>query len=301
MPTLPQHGQTWTLKSANGTVADVRSSQTAAGTAIQSWGSNGTTAQGFTFWGKENGSFLLETQLTTGRHAPGQAMVMDYNYSIGQTWLFNEHNQPNQHWCFEPVDNDWVRIRTTRTDEGELFLTAAAPGSPLTLGKQDDGNPAQRWQLVPAGGVSGGGQQQRPQPQPQPQPQPGGGDFRSAMLNAVNAERGRVGAPPLSLDDRLNAAAQRHADDMASHDLTQHDGTDGSSPWDRIRDAGLTNVAAAENVTPGNSVPEAMQMWMNSPHHRDNILNPTYNRLGVGYAPRQRGNWGRYVQTFARV
>ncbi|MFE6056895.1 CAP domain-containing protein [Kitasatospora sp. NPDC056446] len=300
MPTLPQHGQSWTLKSANGTVADVRSSQTAAGTAIQSWSSNGTTAQGWTFWAKENGSFLLETQLTVGRHAPGQAMVMDFNYSIGQTWLYNEHNQPNQHWCFEPLDNDWVRVRTTRTDGGELFLTAAAPGSPLTLAGKDDANPAQRWQLVPAGGVSGGGQQQRPQPQPQPQPG-GGGDFRTEMLNAVNAERGRVGAPALRLDDRLSAAAQRHANDMASHDLTQHDGTDGSSPWDRIRDAGFTSRASAENVTPGNSVAEAMQMWMNSPHHRDNILGTAYNCIGIGYTPRQRGNWGRYVQTFGQA
>ncbi|MDY0811816.1 CAP domain-containing protein [Kitasatospora purpeofusca] len=298
MPTLPQHGQTWTLKSANGTVADVRSGQTAAGTAVQSWGSNGTIAQGWTFWAKEGGSWLLETQLTVGRHAPGQAMVMDYNYSIGQAWLYHEHNRPNQHWCVEAVDNDWFRIRTTRADEGALFLTAAAPGSPLTLSKQDDADPAQRWQLTAAGGVSGGGQQQQQQPQPQPQP---GGDFRTEMLNAVNAERGRVGAQPVRLDDRLSAAAQRHANDMASHDLTQHDGTDGSSPWDRIRDAGFTSRASAENVTPGNSVPEAMRMWMNSPHHRDNILSPAYNHIGIGYAPRQRGNWGRYVQTFGQA
>ncbi|MFF4924502.1 CAP domain-containing protein [Kitasatospora sp. MY 5-36] len=302
MPTLPQHGQTWTIKSANGTVADVRSSQTAAGTAVQSWGSNGTTAQGWTFWAKENGSFLLETQLTTGKHVGGQAMVMDFNYSTGQAWLYNEHNQPNQHWCFEPLDNDWVRVRTTRTNEGMLYLTAAAPGSPLTLSRQDDGNPAQRWQLVPAGGISSGGGQQQPQPQPQPQPGGGGGgDFRSEMLNAVNAERGRVGAPPVRLDDRLSAAAQRHANDMASHDLTQHNGTDGSSPWDRIAAAGFVSRSSAENVTPSNSVPEAMQMWMNSPGHRVNILNPDYNYIGIGYAPRQRGNWGRYVQTFGKA
>ncbi len=121
------------------------------------------------------------------------------------------------------------------------------------------------------------------------------------MLNAVNAERGRVGAAALHLDDRLSAAAQRHANDMASHDLTQHDGTDGSSPWDRIRDAGFVSRASAENVTPGNSMAEAMQMWMNSPHHRDNILGTAYNSIGIGYAPRQRGNWGRYVQTFGQA
>ncbi|MER7754763.1 CAP domain-containing protein [Kitasatospora sp. NPDC097643] len=293
MPTFPQHGQTCTLKSANGTVAAVRSSRSDRGTPIHAWGPNGTAAQGWTFWAEEGGTWLLETQLTVGRHAPGQAMVMDYNYSLGQTWLFNEHNRPNQHWCLEVVDDDWFRVRTVRTDEGELFLTAAAPGSPLTLGKQDDANPAQRWQLVPVGSGVGGGRQQ-------PQPQPGG-DFRAEMLATVNAERARAGARPLRLDDRLSAAAQRHADDLAAHDLIQHDGTDGGSPWDRIRDAGLGKVPAAENVTPGNSVPEAMRSWMNSPHHRDTMLNPQYNLLGVGYAPRQRGNWGRYVQTFAQA
>ncbi|MEV7938494.1 MULTISPECIES: CAP domain-containing protein [unclassified Kitasatospora] len=299
MPTLPQNGQVWTLKSANGTVADVRSSQSSPGTPVQSWGPNGTTAQGWVFWAKDGGSWLLETQLTNGRHAPGQAVVIDYNYSTGQTWLFNEHGQPNQRWVLDVIDNDWFRVRTVRGDEGQLFLTAAAPGAPLTLTKQDDNNPAQRWQLIPAGGQNGGaGGQQQPQPQPQPQP---GGDFRTEMLASVNTERGRAGLQPLRLDDRLSAAAQRHANDMASHDLTQHDGTDGSNPWDRIHAAGFQFRSAAENVTPGNSVAEAMQMWMNSPHHRDNILGRDFTSIGIGYTPRQRGNWGRYVQTFAQA
>ncbi|MEV6973287.1 CAP domain-containing protein [Kitasatospora sp. NPDC093806] len=299
MPTLPQHGQTWTLESANGTVADVRCGRIAAGTAVQSWGAAGTSAQGWAFWAKDGGSWLLETQLTVGRHAPGQAMVVDYDYSTRQAWLYDEHNQPNQHWYLEVVDEDWFRIRTARTDEGRLYLTAAAPGCPLTLSRPDEAVPAQRWRLTAADGVGGAGRQ-RAEPHPVPR-QRSGHDFRAEMLSAVNAERGRTGVQPIRLDDRLSAAAQRHADDLAAHDLTQHHGTDGSSPWDRLRDVGVANVPAAENVTPGNSVPEAMRSWLNSRPHRDNLLNPQYNRIGIGHSPRRRGSWGRYVQTFAQL
>ncbi|MFD5328100.1 CAP domain-containing protein [Streptomyces sp. NPDC127092] len=298
MTTQLQNGQVWALVADNGRAADVNASQASEGNRIQAWAPNGTHAQGWVFWAKENGSWLLETQLTHNTHAPGQAMVMDYDFSRFATHLVREHGGNNQRWHLEDAGNSRVLLRSARPDEGAAYLTADAQGAALGVWRRDPANQGQLWRLVPAG-QTGGGQQGGGRPQPQPQPQPGAGGFLGEMLAMVNQERRRAGVPDLRLDERLSAAAQRHADDMARNDLTQHNGTDGSDFSRRISDAGYPgNTARAENVTPGNSVPEAMQMWMNSPGHRTNILSGNYRNLGVGYAPRQRGNWGRYVQTF---
>ncbi|MFD0153336.1 CAP domain-containing protein [Streptomyces sp. NPDC055721] len=296
MTTQPQNGQVFTLLAGNGLAADVNASQTGNGNRIQGWAPNGSPAQGWVFWAKPNNTFLLETRLTHNTHAPGQGKVMDYNFSTYTTHLFQEHGQPNQLWHLEDGGNGRVLLRSARPDEGAAYLTADAHGAALGVWRRDPANQGQLWQLAPAGSA-GGGQGGGSQPQPQPQPAPAG--VHGEMLAMVNEERRRAGVPAMRLDDRLSSAAQRHADDMARNDLTQHNGTDGSDFSRRISDAGFPgNTARAENVTPSNSVPEAMRMWMNSPGHRSNILNGAYRNLGVGYAPRQRGNWGRFVQTF---
>ncbi|MBD0695154.1 hypothetical protein BG452_19020 [Streptomyces sp. CBMA123] len=122
------------------------------------------------------------------------------------------------------------------------------------------------------------------------------------MLTSVNFRRVHAGARLLNLDERLNTAAQRHADDLAAHDLLQHDGTDGSTPWRRIRTAGFAFRFAAEITAAADSAPEAMQRWMNSPQHRDTLLDPRFNHLGIGRAPRRGDSTrGRYVLTLGQV
>ncbi|WP_188296465.1 CAP domain-containing protein [Streptomyces sp. CBMA156] len=294
MPTLVRNGQVWTLRSANGTVADLSPGRPDRGTPIRSREPNGTSTQGWVFWAMED-NWVLETQLTRGMYAPGQAMVMRHDRGTGRTSLSDLDGQPDQRWCLEVVGGDWLRIRTMRTDAGSLFLTASLPGSPLTLARRDHTDPAQRWRLVPADRINAGRQHSAVRAWP------AGGDVHLDMLTAVNAERTRSGARPVRLDGRLSAAAQRHADDLAAHDLTQQDGTDGSTPWRRVRSAGFAFRFSAENVAPADDVPEAMGMWMNSPRQREIVLDPRFDHIGVGCAPRRRGTRGRYVQTFGQV
>ncbi|MFE5583303.1 CAP domain-containing protein [Kitasatospora sp. NPDC056531] len=130
---------------------------------------------------------------------------------------------------------------------------------------------------------------------------PTGVDVRTEMMTSLNFRRVHVGARLLRLDHRLNAAAQRHAGDLAAHGVIQHDGTDGSTPWRRVRAAGFAFRFAAEIVAPADSVPQAVQLWMNSPRHRDTLLDPRFNHLGVGHAPGRPGARGRYVLTLAQV
>jgi uncharacterized protein YkwD len=109
------------------------------------------------------------------------------------------------------------------------------------------------------------------------------------MLELVNQQRGAAGLAPLSLNSQLTTAAQGHSQDMADHNFLGHNGSDGSSPFDRMRQAGYQFAWAGENVAAGQYTPEdAMSSWMHetppNDGHRQNILSPHYREMGVGYA-----------------
>jgi uncharacterized protein YkwD len=101
-----------------------------------------------------------------------------------------------------------------------------------------------------------------------------------ALLEAHNKVREDAKLPALTLDPKLNAAALVHAKDMAEHDMMSHEGTDGSTFNQRIDRQGYRFKSAAENVAFGQrTVAQAMKSWMNSPHHKENILGP-YAQVG---------------------
>ncbi|AFZ33380.1 SCP-like extracellular (plasmid) [Gloeocapsa sp. PCC 7428] len=128
-------------------------------------------------------------------------------------------------------------------------------------------------------------------------PQPsngGGGDIAQRVLELSNAERSRVGAPPLSLHPQLMAAAQQHTDLMAQRNEMTHQFPGQPELGDRISQAGYRWSRVAENLTRRSSPEEAVSSWMDSPPHRENLLNPELQHLGVGFA---NGFW---TQKFAR-
>lgn len=119
------------------------------------------------------------------------------------------------------------------------------------------------------------------------------------LLRLVNAERQRVNAPPLALNDKLTAAAQRHSQDMATSHRMSHTGSDGSTMQARIDATRYAWSTIGENVAMGQPTAAAvMTAWMNSPGHRRNILNPAFTELGVGYA--RGGGQPYWTQVFAR-
>lgn len=105
------------------------------------------------------------------------------------------------------------------------------------------------------------------------------------LLQLVNAERQRVGASPLVLNDQLTQAAQRHAQDMATSGRMGHTGSDGSTLGSRLDDTQYLWSTIGENVAMGHPTAAAvMAGWMSSPGHRQNILNPAFTELGIGSA-----------------
>ena len=124
-----------------------------------------------------------------------------------------------------------------------------------------------------------------PTPEPTPEPTPASDDseFERQVLLLVNIERENHGIGPLVWDEALAAVARAHSIDMVQRGYFSHTCPDGVGPFDRMRNAGITYRTAGENIAAGYRTPEAvLEGWMNSPGHRDNILNESFTRLGVG-------------------
>jgi uncharacterized protein YkwD len=126
---------------------------------------------------------------------------------------------------------------------------------------------------------------------------------RAETLTRINAERRRAGRQPLTLDPKLDLAAQRHAEDMLARSFFAHRGADGKTVRERARAAGFEWSAIGENLAEGqDSVKEAVEAWMRSSGHRENILDRRYTETGVGLALGRDPKTGEYrilwVQTF---
>ena len=119
-------------------------------------------------------------------------------------------------------------------------------------------------------------------------------DFEWQVFLLTNAERTSRGIPALQWDDRLGIAARAHSQDMLQNRFISHTGSDRSDPGQRVTRAGFIWSRVAENVADGQRTPEeVVNSWMNSPGHRQNILNPAYTHLGVGFVS------NKWTQKFA--
>ena len=118
---------------------------------------------------------------------------------------------------------------------------------------------------------------------------------RLEVLGLVNQARARgrrcgtrsfPAAAPLTLSRALSVAALAHSEDMAKHHEFEHRGHDGSSPSTRVARAGYGEVAVVgENIAAGAMTPaEVTQGWLASPAHCENIMDPRFTELGLGYA-----------------
>lgn len=107
----------------------------------------------------------------------------------------------------------------------------------------------------------------------------------AALLEHTNAQRANNGLGPLGLNAKLNNSAQAKANDMISKDYWSHNSPNGDAPWVFFDAAGYSYQKAGENLAYGFSTSNATVIgWMNSPSHRANILDQTYNEVGFGFA-----------------
>jgi uncharacterized YkwD family protein len=130
--------------------------------------------------------------------------------------------------------------------------------------------------------------QKQPAAQEQPKAQaPATGDasqFVQQVIDLTNAERSKNGLPALKGDSQLNGVAQKKSVDMQQNNYFSHTSPTYGSPFDMMRDMGVSYKTAGENIAQGQRTPqEVVKAWMNSEGHRKNILSPNFTHIGVGY------------------
>ncbi|MCX6702494.1 MAG: CAP domain-containing protein [Candidatus Wolfebacteria bacterium] len=107
--------------------------------------------------------------------------------------------------------------------------------------------------------------------------------LKSVLVEETNISRGKDSVSLLTENLLLDAAAQAKADDMARKGYFSHVSPDGSEPWYWIKNAGYDYGYAGENLAINFIDSEdVVRAWMDSPKHRENILNNNFKEIGIG-------------------
>lgn len=105
------------------------------------------------------------------------------------------------------------------------------------------------------------------------------------LLEETNEQRLANNESALTINPQLAAAAQAKAQDMVNRNYWSHNTPDGSAPWAFVLNHGYQYQKAGENLAHGfSSDSETVLGWMNSPSHRQNLLDESYTEVGFGIA-----------------
>jgi len=126
--------------------------------------------------------------------------------------------------------------------------------------------------------------------EPAPQPPPvDPATLEAAVVAGINAQRAAAGLLPLQLDPDLVMVARERSNDMAQRGYFAHVSPTGETFSSLMQSQGVACSWCGENIAYNNypddqTVAVVLSAWMASPGHRDNILRPTFSRVGVGVA-----------------
>lgn len=106
---------------------------------------------------------------------------------------------------------------------------------------------------------------------------------QQGVIEETNIQRQSFGPPVFRENPKLNAMALAKAEDMFQNQYFSHDSPSGEGVGDLAKDFGYDFLVIGENLAMGNFAndKDLLEAWMQSPGHRENILNPAYQEIGV--------------------
>lgn len=115
------------------------------------------------------------------------------------------------------------------------------------------------------------------------------------LLTDTNLKRKENGLDPLVLNSQLSQAANAKAQNMFAEQYWAHVSPTGKDPWSFIHQFGYSYLYAGENLARdfGDSK-SVVDAWMNSPSHRENLLNSHFKEIGFAVV---NGKYGDYETT----
>jgi uncharacterized protein YkwD len=113
-----------------------------------------------------------------------------------------------------------------------------------------------------------------------------------ALIDLTNEARAKQKLPSLKVNALLMKAAANHSANMVRQGKQEHI-LDGKDVEDRIKEVGYKPRACAENLCQEIDPRSAVKAWMASKAHRETILDPDYEEIGVALVrdPRKPKVW----------
>ena len=117
------------------------------------------------------------------------------------------------------------------------------------------------------------------------------------VFDLINKQRAQNGLSLLKENSELQRVARIKAQDMVNNNYFSHTSPTYGSPFDMMKSFKISYNTAGENIAGNSSNSSAVTAWMNSPGHRANILNSSFNQTGIGVVTGSK--YGKiYVQMF---
>lgn len=129
-------------------------------------------------------------------------------------------------------------------------------------------------------------------------------DFEKLCFALINQKRAEIGLEPLAWSDDVAKIARLHSENMAKFKFFSHTGIDGKMVDDRADSLGITKwTAMGENIAYNrgykNPVEIAVEKWMLSQGHRENLLNDRWKESAIGIAVTDDGTY-YFTQVFLK-
>ena len=106
-------------------------------------------------------------------------------------------------------------------------------------------------------------------------------DDESQLLSLINAERNKNNLSSLEIDENLQNVARLKAQDLVQNNYFSHNSPTLGTPFDILKSKKISYKTASENIACNSSIPAAVESWLNSESHKENILSNDYNYTGI--------------------
>ena len=101
------------------------------------------------------------------------------------------------------------------------------------------------------------------------------------LLLLINEEREKNNLAPLIIDESIQNIARLKAKDIVDNNYFSHISPTYGSPFEMLKSNNISYKTASENIAGNSNVTKALEAWLNSESHKNNILNNDYNYTGI--------------------
>ena len=116
------------------------------------------------------------------------------------------------------------------------------------------------------------------------------------VFDLINKQRTNNGLQALKIDNEVQKVARIKAQDMVDNNYFAHESPTYGSPFEMMKSNQITYRTAGENIAGNSEISKAVEAWMASESHKNNILNNSYNYTGVAVV-----NSSKYGKIFVQM